>query len=266
VRIHRLTTGRVRGPRRPRGALRYVRLEWSEEALPVNAFLIEHPQGMCLVDAGQSAFAAKPGYLSRWHPFLRIARFELEPEDEVGAQLRRLGVQPEEVRWVVLTHLHTDHVGGLADLSASDVVVSETEWERARGLRGRVRGYVPQHWPPEIAPRFARLTGPAFGPFAASCDLVDDGSIRLVPLPGHTPGQIGVLVRADSGAALIGGDAAHTWHELEATDPKIAAYCRREGIQFLAAHDDELPLLIELSANENVGQRPERGAGSEVAR
>ncbi|HEU0304427.1 MAG TPA: MBL fold metallo-hydrolase, partial [Gaiellaceae bacterium] len=106
--IRRLTTGRVRGKRRARGPLRYLPGGWSDETLPVHAYAVEHPAGVCLFDTGQTARAARAGYHPRWHPFLRLARFELGPEDEAASQLA-----PESVRWVVLSHLHTDHVGGL---------------------------------------------------------------------------------------------------------------------------------------------------------
>jgi len=247
VKIHRLTTGRVRGPRRPHGIRRYVRLEWSGETLPVNAFLIEHRAGLCLVDTGQSAEAAVPGYLPRWHPFLRTARFELAAGDEAVAQVRRLGFRPEQVRWIVLTHLHTDHVGGLAAFPSSEVVVSETEWRRAGGFRGQLIGYVPKQLPAGLAPRLVRLTEPGVGPFATSLALDDERSLNLVPLPGHTPGQIGLLAVGERRSALLGGDVAHNWRELQEAAPELAAYCSREHVSFLAAHEDDLPEVLDLS-------------------
>ena len=87
--------------REPRGVRRYLGGGWSDRTLPVNVFLVHHPAGLCLFDTGQTARAAEPGYHPRWHPFLRLARFELAPEDEIGAQLVRSGVDPAAVRWVV---------------------------------------------------------------------------------------------------------------------------------------------------------------------
>ncbi|HZR95655.1 MAG TPA: MBL fold metallo-hydrolase, partial [Gaiellaceae bacterium] len=212
MRIHKLTTGRVRGPRRPRGATRYLRLEWSDSTLPVNAFLVEHDAGLLLVDTGQGAAAAHVGFLPRWHPFLRIARFELAPDDEAAAQIERLGFDTRDVRTVVLTHLHTDHVGGVSAFAHADVLVSEREWRDASGVAGRVRGYVPRQWPRGLRPQLVRLAGGGFGPFAASHELEGFRGVTLVSLPGHTRGHVGVL----AGSALVGGDAAHDPHELEA--------------------------------------------------
>src|SRR5689334_2519110 len=129
-----ITTGRVRPKCRDRGPLRYLPGGWSARTLPVHAFAIRHPEGLCLFDAGQTSRAAEPGYHQRWHPFLRLARFELGPEDEAAPQLERLGLGVP--RWVVLSHLHTDHVGGVAAFPEAEVLVSRTEWERARGFAG----------------------------------------------------------------------------------------------------------------------------------
>ncbi len=117
--VRRLSTGAVRSKRARRGARRYLPGGWSEATAPVNAFLIDHPAGLCLFDAGQRSEAAGGGYFPRWHPFFRLARFELGPNDEVVSQLRRLGIHPADVRRVVLSHLHTDHVGGLGALATA---------------------------------------------------------------------------------------------------------------------------------------------------
>ena len=247
MRIHRLTTGRVRGPRRSHGASRYLFLRWSDEPLPVHAFLVEHPAGLCLVDTGQSPAAARPGYLPRWHPFLRIARFEIGPEDRLTAQLARVGHTADELRWIVLTHLHTDHVGGLTEVAGSaELVVSSTEWGLARGALGALRGYVRKQLPRGVEPHRIEFDGPPLGPFASSVNLVGDGSLTLVPLPGHTRGQIGVLVTAGNRGALIGGDAAHDRSELRRVAPDIAAYCDAQGVVPLLAHDDALPAVLDV--------------------
>jgi glyoxylase-like metal-dependent hydrolase (beta-lactamase superfamily II) len=233
-----LSTGAVRSKRGERGARRYLPGGWGDDTLPVNVFLVEHPQGLCLFDAGQTARAALPGHFPRWYPFFWLARFELGPEDEVAPQLRRLGVDPGAVRWVVLSHLHTDHVGGLASFAAAQVVVARTEWQRATGLGGRLRGYLPQYWPAGLEPTPVDFTDGPVGPFPASHHLVDDGTLVLVPTPGHTPGHMALLARVGATRWLLCGDVAHTAAELAGAAPQVAAFCRSEGVLPLTAHDD----------------------------
>jgi glyoxylase-like metal-dependent hydrolase (beta-lactamase superfamily II) len=237
LQVSGIRTGVVRGKRVDSGVRRYLPGGWAEETLPVNAFAVAHPEGVCLFDAGQTARAAEPGYLPRWHPFLRLARFELGPEDEAVAQLAATGVTPAEVRWVVLSHLHTDHVGGLAPFARSEVLVTREEWERATGLGGRLRGYLPQHWPAGLEPRLLGFDGPPVGPFSASADLAGDGRLLVVPTPGHTPGHASLLIRSGEGSYLCAGDLVKTSGELDLLWPELAGFCRREGVIVLTAHD-----------------------------
>jgi N-acyl homoserine lactone hydrolase len=206
----------------------------------VNAFAVEHDSGICLFDAGQEAAAARPGYFPGWHPWLRLARFELTADEEVFSQLAAHGLDPARVRWVVLSHLHTDHVGGLAPFSHAEVVVSRVEWERAQGTGGRIRGYVPQHWPAEIVPRLVELDGPPVGPFGGSHDLAGDGRLVLVAAPGHTPGHVCLLARGAERGFLLGGDLAHTADVLPAD---VAEFCDRERLVYLGAHDPRAAAL-----------------------
>jgi glyoxylase-like metal-dependent hydrolase (beta-lactamase superfamily II) len=238
MRIDILQSGEVRGKRAARGARRYFPGGWSDETLPVQAFAVTHPAGVCLFDAGQSfARAPHPGL----HPFLRLARFELSATDEVGAQ-----VDPATVRWLVLSHLHTDHVGSVPSFPEAEVIVSRTEWERARGWRGRARGYVPHHWPAHVVPRLVEPGPPALGPFAGAYDVAGDGSLLVVPTPGHTPGHMSLLIDTGRRRVLLAGDAARSAHELPRVAPALGAWCAAEGVTVLAAHDREAHTLVKL--------------------
>jgi glyoxylase-like metal-dependent hydrolase (beta-lactamase superfamily II) len=120
MKIHAIQTGAValtsawregvgHGRRRLLHAI--VDRKWTEP-LPINAFAIEHPEGVIVVDTGEDARASERSYFARWHPGLRAFREWVEPEQEIGPQLERLGIRPADVRWVVLTHLHTDTLAG----------------------------------------------------------------------------------------------------------------------------------------------------------
>jgi N-acyl homoserine lactone hydrolase len=239
--VTRITTGVVRERNRRRGALRYLVDDWEEDTLPVHAYLVEYPGGRCLFDAGQTAAAARSGYLPRWHPFLRLARFELDEDDEVGAQLRARGVEPGSIGHVVLSHLHTDHVGGIDAFADVDVVAGALEWQRATRLGGRLRGYLPGRWPPDVRPRLVTPAGPAVGPFPASYDLLGDGRLTIVPTPGHTPGHLAMIVRGNGRGWLLAGDLVHEASELEGRAPEIARWSAAEGVAVLTAHERALP-------------------------
>lgn len=237
MRVRALTTGAVRQKAGGPGIGHYVHDRWRDDVLPVHAFLVEHPDCLVLFDTGQTARAASPGWFPRWHPFFRLSRFELGDDDEAPKLMRSLGIDPSSVRFVVLSHLHTDHVGTVSAFRGSTVVVGRLEWERATGLRGALRGYLPQRWPAEVTPTLVESAGEPIGPFPASHDLLGDGRLLLVPTPGHTPGHLALLVRGEARSWLLAGDLAHTAAELPEVAPAVADWCTREHVLVLTSHD-----------------------------
>ena len=219
IRIHPIQTGTVVVHERQRdgigrGPARLVRTladrRWTEP-LPILAWAIEHPEGLIVVDAGETARATEPGYFPAWNPYFRFAlRLNVEPADEIGPGLERLGLKPRDVRRVVLTHLHTDHAGGLAHLRHGEHVVTRTELAFASGAKGRARGYVNQHWPSWFHPAGVEFDGPAFGPFERSLPLTEAGDVVLLPTPGHTPGHASVAVRTEGRIVLLAGDTSYS--------------------------------------------------------
>ncbi len=243
MRIRSLQTGIVRERVGSRGVRRYLWAPWQDDGLPVNAFLVEHPRGLCLFDTGQTARAAQRGYFPAWHPFFRLARFELTPEDEAAAQLRSIAVDPDDVRWVVLSHLHTDHVGGMSAFTRSEALVDRVEWQRAQGMVGRVRGYLPQYWP-GAEPTLLDFWSGGFGPFSASYDLTGDGDLIVVSTPGHTPGHVSLLVKRPGASVLLGGDLARDLPDLKRKAPEIARYCAEHAVSYCGAHDRDAPSIL----------------------
>ena len=148
-----------------------------------------------------------------------------------------IGVEPGSIGTVVFSHLHTDHVGGIDTFPHARVIVHRLEWERATGIAGRVRGYLPQRWPDRLEPTLVDFDGEAVGPFRSSFDVAADGRLLLVPTPGHTAGHAALLVRDDVRSWLLAGDLAQTAEEVEDVAPEIARWCRAEGIEILTAHD-----------------------------
>ena len=228
--------------------------QWTEP-LPIYAFAIEHPEGVIVVDTGETARVAEPGYFPRWSPFFRFAvRERVERYEEIGPQLERLGIAPSDVRRVVMTHLHTDHAGGLHHFPANEILVSRTELEYAAGWRGRLRGYVNRPWPDWFSPTLIDLLPVRFGPFPASVPLTEAGDVTLVPVPGHSPGQLAVLVEDGDHTVFLAGDSSYTQGAMlrgavdgvgpdekaeRLTHDRIRAYAAETPTVYLPAHDPE---------------------------
>jgi len=230
----------------------YAGVAWSEW-LPIYAWVIEHPEGLIVVDTGETARVAEPGYFPRWHPYFRRGLQErVRPEKEIGPQLANRWLDPQQVRWVVLTHLHTDHAGGLHHFPTSEILIDPREYAAASGLGGRLRGFLPNRLPDWLQPRFIDFAPVPCGPFDQSLPLTAAGDVVIVPTPGHTAGHVSVILRADGVTYFLAGDTSYNQalmlegavdgvapDEEAALDTlrRIRAMARQEPLVYLPAHD-----------------------------
>jgi N-acyl homoserine lactone hydrolase len=261
MRVHAIQTGTVavrerQREGRGRGRMRVIHTlrdkRWTDP-LPIYAWAIEHPEGLIIIDTGETARAAEPGYLPRWHPYHRLGmRLRVSSEEEIGPQLERLALRPRDVRWLVLTHLHTDHAGGLVHFPGVEILVSRAEYHAASGVIGRLNGYLPNRWPDWFEPRLIDLETDPFGPFPGSLALTQAGDVRIVPTPGHSPGHMSVILDTDDGSIFFAGDTAYTEdlmfrgvvdgisQDVDAakrTIARIRAYTAESKALFLPSHD-----------------------------
>lgn len=186
--------------------------------IPIIAFLVEHPSaGPILIDTGFHASVA--GSSSERYRNLGLTgrligrNIAMRPDQTVAAQLRARGIDPAEIRLVVMTHLHFDHASALADFPNATVLVSEPEWRAARARGAFLRGYSAAQLDPRPSYCTVSFDEPAASPsesFARTLDLFGDGSLTLAFTPGHSPGHLSVILRLSERQALIAGDAIYT--------------------------------------------------------
>lgn len=219
MKVHAIETGKVAVHERQRegqgpGPFRLINTlvdrRWTDR-LPIYVWVIEHPEGLIVVDTGETARVAEPGYFPRWHPYFRFGVREwVEEKEEAGPALRRLGLDPSDVRWVVMTHLHTDHAGGLGHFPDSEILVSRVELKKASGTLGKLRGFLPHRWPEWFRPRQVDFPSRPFGPFPECLELTEAGDVHLLSTPGHTLGHLSVIVEEDDSVLFLAGDTSYT--------------------------------------------------------
>jgi glyoxylase-like metal-dependent hydrolase (beta-lactamase superfamily II) len=228
---------------------------------PINAYVIEHRDGVVLFDTGQDrASVTDPDYFPKGftrYLYNRLARFEIAPDETLSAGLGRLGYTVGDVRTVILSHLHQDHIGGLAELVQSEIVVSQQEWDSLSSPRPELRGLMTRHIDlPGLRWNRVALTSnddPELSEFETSHDLFGDGSLVLLPTPGHTPGSLSLLVRqAGSPPMLMVGDLTYDVHVFD--DGHVPGVGNRRQLRAAAAMVSALrkkmPDLVILPAHD----------------
>lgn len=167
------------------------------------AILVDHPKGRLLFDAGYGRDLAQ-----HFKAAPKIMQMSVKPVliEPVAAQLAAAGVAPSSLKAIILTHAHWDHVSGVADLPGVPVWVSRAEMAFVNS--GDDAGTLARQIGLRDYRAYDFKDGPYQG-FDGSWDVFGDGSVVLVPAPGHTPGSIVAFVNTPDGRhyALIGDTA-----------------------------------------------------------
>lgn len=273
-------------------AIPAIMLGWAWAAwMPVWAFAVTHPTGgpggsptTVLVDTGPAPdindatyFAADP---SQEFFYRRNLRFHLPDGggDTLVPRLAAAGLAPADVRTLVVTHFHADHVGCVGAVAHARALTGAGNWPTHLGA---FTARLPAGWAPESVafpsptpptPPAPPAPGAAAAPAEAALDalfpatrhLTPDGALRLVPLPGHTPGHVGLAV-VDAGRVwLAAGDATFDDDQTHrcgvcgvSTDVAAARDTQRRlrellarggsGVTLLPAHDPAVPARLAAS-------------------
>jgi glyoxylase-like metal-dependent hydrolase (beta-lactamase superfamily II) len=167
--------------------------------MELNCLLIETCDEVILVDTG---FGTKMP--SKQREFYRT------PDSRLLANLAELGYAPEDIHFVINTHLHPDHCGGntrmengvaVPSFPNAVYVVQEQEWHDATHPNERTRAvYLPENMLPLQKSDQLRL-------IRGEAQITDE--IRCLPTPGHTFGHQSVVIQSDGETAIYVGDMAH---------------------------------------------------------
>lgn len=214
--VHEITTGCVEQHKEHRYGTSKPLLWWvlasrSWVKAPITAYAFEHCDGLVLFDSGlDPALVSDPHYISSSigrFILKKVFRFHIGPEDALDKQLEAASLAAADVSKVIVSHLHFDHIGGIAHVPQAELLVSMDEWRRLDAPNPERDWILREHielpganWQPV---EFVPTSDPLLEAFGACYDCMGDGSMILLPTPGHSPGSMSLLVRSSGLPPLL---------------------------------------------------------------
>lgn len=219
--------------------------------LPVTAVYIEHPNAKILVDTGWNRDMSPNGVIDKYaqikHLSLLLYKINqgyVESGKTADEQLAEMGIKVEDLDYVVLSHLDCDHVSGLSPFKGTKkILVSEPEMEAATQFVNSHSRYTPRLWEGTGIETF-KFEKTGLGPVGESYDLLGDGTIQLVHIPGHSKGLAATLIQNNDKKVLYfsdGGYATRSWKEMllpGVVEDKKAALESLKWIRDISLSDD----------------------------
>lgn len=174
---------------------------WRRRKLRVRYGLVVHPRlGPILIDTGYTAHALHaPGRSAALRVYGRLLRPQLNLQDQPEPFLQTFGLVLQDIAHVIVTHFHADHVSGLAAFPRARFIASGAAWAHLRdgtAWQSLRHGVFRELIPADFGTRLTAIEDVprrALPDLGAGYDILGDGSILAVPLPGHADGHFGLL-------------------------------------------------------------------------
>ena len=176
--------------------------------------LIETDQGLILVDTGLGLDDySNPAWMTKLFQVITIMPFD--PNEAAVNRIKQLGYQPEDVKHILLTHMHFDHISGLPDFPHAKVHVHRREYDAFTS--GKIRQFTEFAYNPRYVahrPDFSLYdqVDSKWYNFDAIC-LPFEPEMYLIPLYGHSRGHCGIAIKTSDGWFFHAGDAGAVYND-----------------------------------------------------
>jgi glyoxylase-like metal-dependent hydrolase (beta-lactamase superfamily II) len=192
-----------------------ARAGWAKAAFPIRYGILERADGLVLIDTGYSPelFAASDFGLRLYR---RLLRPKLDPAQDAVAMVERLGAKAADIRDIVVTHLHADHVCGLGRFPNARLHMSRASlslWSSPPSRKDLAIAFYRSLMPPLDAARVRVVEDAPSVPLpwgGEGHDIFGDGLVISVDLPGHMDGHFGLFFPQREKPLLYAVDADWT--------------------------------------------------------
>ncbi len=174
--------------------------------IPVPWFFIKHPKGNIIIDGGNAVECAANAR-EYWGDICDVYWPEMKEEEGCYNTIKNLGIDPDSVKFVLQSHLHLDHTGAIGRFANATHIVHRKEYEYAYTADWFAKGgYIRNDFDkPNLKWDFLDIENHDL------YDVMGDGSVLIVPTPGHSPGHCSFIVNLpQNGSIIITGDAVYT--------------------------------------------------------
>jgi glyoxylase-like metal-dependent hydrolase (beta-lactamase superfamily II) len=220
------------------------------EYMPIWVWVIEHPEGIVMIDTGEIAAVNNPDYLVHESAYARfiadsISKFQIDEKEELDRKLAGVKLKTEDVKLIILTHLHLDHTDGIRFFPKTEFMVNEYEYKHPYSN-------LPTTYPSWFKPNTVKYKPNRVEVFDAAYPITSSGDLLYVPTPGHTNGHSSIIFKTDDFDIVFAGDISYTQEQVisgelpgahidfdksKQTYQNIMAYAKQRKTVYLPSHD-----------------------------
>lgn len=221
------------------------------EYMPIWVWVIEHPEGTIVIDTGENTDSMEvDNYLSKesWYArfqFKNACNVKIQRQQEINQQLSNINIKIDDVKLVVLTHMHLDHIDGLRNFPKQEIMVGDFEFTHPDNV---FKSILPAWFKPNrltYKPGKIEVFDMAF-PITRGEDLL------YIPTPGHTPGHSSLVFKTDDFDIIFAGDSSYDqaqvlngelpgantdYQKTAETYQKLLSYASMRKAIYLPTHD-----------------------------
>ncbi|HEY9364447.1 MAG TPA: N-acyl homoserine lactonase family protein [Chitinophagaceae bacterium] len=267
VKIHALCTGTVAVKtsfRTKKGAGPFAKLNILFDKqftayLPIWVWVIEHPDGLVVIDTGEvAAIKNLDKHLANESAFMRYqfkhaAKFNVDEKEELNYQFEKIHLKLDDVKLVVLTHLHLDHTDGLKFFPKQEIMVGDFEFKHSNSN-------MPGTYPSWFKPNKISYKENRIDIFNQAYPITTAEDLLYVPTPGHTPGHSSVIFKTDDFDIIFAGDTSYNQQQIisgelagvnadftksKETYKKLANYAADHKTIYLPTHDEHSAIRLK---------------------